>query len=191
MQESFFSQYPLIALSSKTCQPSYCSPSLLGACCLEVSGGKPCRILWREGKAHVLGSRHACRSAECPGKRLLFLLDNMALVLGASKGRGRSPNLNHTSREICVISLATFTIPVCRWIASEDNPADEASRSKRCRPSMHSDVDQCGPSATGSAPDSELLAVLSAEAARVASEEAQARKRSRGRFCAGVADQNR
>ena len=24
------------------------------------------------------------------------------------------PNLNHTSREICVISLATFTIPVCR-----------------------------------------------------------------------------
>ena len=45
-------------------------------------------------------------------KRLLFLLDNMALVLGASKGRRSMPKLNHTCREICVISLATFTVPV-------------------------------------------------------------------------------
>ena len=30
-------------LESKMCHPSYCSPSLLGACCLEVSGGN----LWR------------------------------------------------------------------------------------------------------------------------------------------------
>ena len=55
-----------------------------------------------------MGLRHACRSTESLGKQLLFLLDNMALVLGASKGRGSMPNLNHTCREICVISLATF-----------------------------------------------------------------------------------
>ena len=36
----------------------------------------------------------------------MFLLDNMALVLGASKERGGTPNLNHTCREVCVISLA-------------------------------------------------------------------------------------
>ena len=56
---------------------------------------------------------------------------------------------------------------------------DEPSRSKRYRPNIHYDVDQCGPVATGSAPDSELLIVLAAEAARVASGEAQTRKRSR------------
>ena len=151
---------------------------------------KPLEILQGEGKAYVMGLRHACRSTECLGKRLLLLLNNMALVLGASKGRGSTPNLNHTCREVCVISLATFTIPVCRWIASESNPADEPSRSKRYRPRMHSDVDQCGPSASGSAPDVELLAVLSAEAARVASEEAQARKQSASRPCAGAADLN-
>ena len=47
----------------------------------------------------------------------------------------------HMSRNLCH-PLATFTIP-------EDNPADEPSRLKRYRPSMHSDVDQCGPSARG------------------------------------------
>ena len=91
-----------------------------------------------------MGLRHACRSRESLGKRLLFLLDNTALVLGASNCSGSAPNLNHTCREVCVISLSTFTIPVCRWIASEDNPADEPSRSKRYRPGMHDDVDQCG-----------------------------------------------
>ena len=158
----------LIALPSNMYRPPYFSPVFL------------VHLVWR-----------CCRSTESLVKRLLLLLDNMALVLGASKGRGSAPNLNHTCREICVISLATFTIPVCRWIASEDNPADEPSRSKRYRVNMHHDVDQCGPSATGSAPDSELLADLSAEAARVASEEAQTRKHSRVHSCAGVADQSR
>ena len=131
------------------------------------------------------------RSTESLGKRWLFLLGGVALVLGASKGRGCMPNLNHTCREICVISLATFIIPICRWIASKDNPAAEPSRSKRYRPSMHFHVDQCRPSATGSAPDAELLAVLSAEAARVASEETQTRKQTASRSCAGVTNQNR
>ena len=38
-----FSQCLVIALSLKMCHPSYHSPSLPGACCLEVSGGS----LWR------------------------------------------------------------------------------------------------------------------------------------------------
>ena len=86
-------------------------------CLEETTGGA------ERAKLMSMGLRHACRSTECLGKRLLFLLDNMALVLGALKGRGSTPNLNHTCREVCVISLATFTIPVCRWIASESNPA--------------------------------------------------------------------
>ena len=129
------------------------------AWCIPFGGvwRKPLEILRGEGKAHVMGLRHACRSTESLRKRLLFLLDNTALVLGASKVRGSTPNLNHTCREVCVISLATFTIPVCRWIASESNPADEPSRSKRYRPRMHFDVDQRGTAASESAPDSEML----------------------------------
>ena len=117
-------------------------------------------ILPGEGKAVVMLLRHACRCAESLGKRLLFFLDNMALVLGASKGRGSTPNLNHTRREVCVISLATFTIPVCRWIVSETNPAGGPSPLKRYRPRVHSDVDQCGTAASESTPDSELFTVL-------------------------------
>ena len=115
----------------------------------------------------------------------------MALVLGASKGRGSTPNLNHTCREVCVISLATSTIPVCRWIASVSNPADEPSRSKRYLPRMRSDVDQCGTAARESSADSGLLTVLSAEAAPVAGEEAQTRKPARDRPYAGAADLNK
>ena len=106
-------------------------------------------------------------------------------------GRGGTPNLIHTCRNICVTFLATSTIPVCRWIASEDNLADEPSCSKRYRPNMHFDVDQCVSSATESAPDSELFAVLSAEAARVASAETQTRQVSRVRSCVSLADQSR
>ena len=109
------------------------------------------------------------------------------MVLGASESQGGTPYLNHTGREICVTSLATFTIPVCRWIASEDNLADEPSRSKRYRPITYSDIDQRGMTAKGSTPGSELFAVLSAGAAQVAGEEAQSRKLSRVRSCAGVA----
>ena len=133
-----------------------------------------------------MGLHHACRSIEFLRKRLLFLLDNMALVLGASNGRGSIPNLNHTCREICVISLAMLTIPVCRWIASEDKPADEPSCSTGYRPSMHFDVHN-----VSRLQRRELFAVLSAEAARVASEETQTRKLSRVRSCAGVADRSR
>ena len=120
-----------------------------------------------------MGLRHACRSTECLGKRFLFLLDNMSLVLGASNG-AVVPRVSTTCVARSVISLATFTIPVCRLIAS---------RSKRYRPRMHSDVDRCETSTTGLTPDSELFTVLSAEAARVAGEEVQPRKPSRVRSC--------
>ena len=97
------------------------------------------------------------------------------------KCRSSVPSLNHTYREVCVVSLATFTIPVCRWIASETNPADEPSRSKCYRPRMHSDAEQYETSTTELTPDSELFTVLSAEAARVAGEGVQPRKPSRVR----------
>ena len=151
------------------------------ACCVPFGG------VWRK-PLDILRERARLMSWDCVmlvgllkawGKRFLFLLDNMALVLGAWKGRSSAPSLNHTHREVCVISLATVTIPVCRCIASETNPADEPSRSKPYRPRMHSDVDQCETSTTGLTPDF-------AEVARVAGEEVQSRKPSRVRSSAGA-----
>ena len=126
-----------------------------------------------------MGLRRACRSNASLGKRFLFLLDNMALVLGSFEGVVVAlPNLSHTCREVCVISLAIFTIPVCRWIASEDNPTDEPSRSKRHRPDMQHDVDQRGTCALETTADSELFtSFFFSEAARVASEGTIARTR--------------
>ena len=66
---------------------------------------KPLEILRGDEKAHGMALRHACRSRESLGKQILFLLDDMAMVLGASKGRGSGPS---------VVALTTFTIPVCR-----------------------------------------------------------------------------
>ena len=55
---------------------------------------------------------------------------------------------------------------------------------------MHSDVDQCGTAASVATADSELLTVLSAEAARVAGEETQTRKPAQERSYADAADLN-
>ena len=154
--------------------------------CLQKGGGD---ITGWEGKAYVLGLRLACRSSESSSERILFMLDNMALVMGSSKGRGSARTLNHTCCEVCVISQLSLTILVCA--ASEDNPADEPSRSKRNRAPMHDDVDRCGTSAPWAAADTELLSVLCAEAARMASEEAPPRKHSGTRSCTGLAGQNR
>ena len=189
MQESFqsmpfdrivFENVPSIILQPKS------------AWCVLFGGfwRKPLEILRGDGKAYVKGLRHACRSTEKPGETVAVLVGQHAwcwVLQIVAVAHQTSTTLVAKS----VISLATCAIPICRWIASEDHPVDEPFRSERDRPNTHLDVDQCGPSATGSAPDSELLAVLSAEAARVASEEAETRKRSRVRSCAGVADQSR
>ena len=102
-----------------------------------------------------------------------------------------APSLNHTCREVGVISLATFTIPVCIWIASETDPAVEPSRSQRYRQRLHSDVDRYVTSTTGLTPDSELFTELPAEASRVTGEEVQPRKPSRVRSSTDVTHMSR
>ena len=160
-------------------------PKSACASCLEVCGGNHWKSCGERVCVMLVGLLKAWGNGYCS------CWTTWSLVLGASKCRGGTPILNHTGREICVISLATFTIPVCRWIPSDDNLADEPSRSKRYRPITYSDIDQRGMTAKESTPGSELFAVLSAGAARVAGEEAQSRKLSRVRSCAGVAGLSR
>ena len=177
-----FSQCPVIALSSKMCHPSHYSPSLLGACCLEVSGGS----LWRSHGERVKPMSWGCTMhvglLKSLGKRLLFLLDNMALVLGPSKGRGSKPNLNHSCREICVNSPR---LP---------SPSADGLRQKiiplisNLTPSVT--TRSCTPIVTN-------VGRLQRGQTRIClpssqpSKETQTRKRSASRSCAGVTNQNR
>ena len=87
-----------------------------------------CDILRGEGKALVLGVRHALRAQRSRGRHILMLTDNLSLALGVQKGRGSSPNINATCRELCALSLYANIRLHVRWIPSEHNPADAPSR---------------------------------------------------------------
>ena len=178
-------------LSCEMCRHPYYNPSLPGAYCLEVSGGNQwisCgkrTLLWSWDGVMLVGLLK-------PGETVPVLAGQHTIGLGCFKRAAVVPRVSTTS-EVCVISLATFTIPVCRWIASETNPADDQSRPMRYRPRMHSDVDQYETSTTGLTPDSELFTVLPAEAARVAGEDVQPRKPSgvRSSTCVASTGQGR
>ena len=51
-----------------------------------------------------------------------------------SKGRGSSKGMNRICRQACALSLSCGFQPYFRWIASELNPADAASRNKALVP---------------------------------------------------------
>ena len=81
-----------------------------------------------EGRALLHAIHHRIRSGASLGKRLLFLVDNMALCLAVNKGRSSKASLKGILREIASISLATGCKITCRWIPSELNVADKPSR---------------------------------------------------------------
>ena len=56
------------------------------------------------------------------------MCDNMSLVLSLSKGRGQSESMNRICRRVAALSIACNISLVCRWVASERNPADTPSR---------------------------------------------------------------
>ncbi len=85
-------------------------------------------IMRLEGRALVMSVRHALRSTQNLGHHLVFLCDNLALVLAVTKGRGSSPSLNATCRELSALSLLTGCSFHFRWVPSELNPSDGPSR---------------------------------------------------------------
>ena len=172
----------MIALSSKMCHPSYYSPSLLGACFLEVSGGS----LWRSYGVRVKPMswwlRHACRSTENLEKRLLGYCSSWT-TWPRSWVLQRAAVVPRVSTTLVARSVSSL-LPRSPSLSADGwrlRLIDEPSRSKRYRPRTHSDVEKCGTSATGLTPDSEMCTVLSTEATRVAGEEAQSRKLARRR----------
>ena len=81
-----------------------------------------------EARASLFAIRHAVRSVDCFGKRLLVLSDSISAVCALDKGRGRSFKMRRVSQQVAAISLGA-NLQVCyRWIPSEWNPADGPSR---------------------------------------------------------------
>ena len=88
-------------------------------------------ILATEARALVWAIRRLCRSAKFHNKRLLFLVDNLPLVLAITKGRATSTHLIGPCRQVAAHSFASGSRFNSRWIASERNPADKPSREFR------------------------------------------------------------
>ena len=85
-------------------------------------------ITIKEGRALVLAVRRLCRASKNRGKRHLFLVDNLGLVLAINKGRAHNVALLRITQQVSALALAGgFSVRV-RWVPSELNVADGPSR---------------------------------------------------------------
>ena len=81
-----------------------------------------------EARSAVFAVRNLLRRPECRGCRVLILCDSLSVVMAVSKGRSSSRGLQRAARQIAALSLAANSVLCWRWIDSEANPADAASR---------------------------------------------------------------
>lgn len=88
----------------------------------------PEHITLLEGRAAVGSLRHKFRSVSEFSKKHLHLNDNMSVCLMCSKGRSGAYSMLRVCRRICCLLLATDSLLSVRWIPSEKNVADRASR---------------------------------------------------------------
>eukprot|EP00435_Cladocopium_sp_Y103_P076203 s26_g81.t1 len=108
-------------------------------------------ITLKEARSLLIAVRRLSRSSECRGKKHLVLLDNLALVFAATKGRAHSFDLLRVLQKISAICLAAQISLKPRWVRSEVNVADAPSRGKI----------QPGSGATSNTPSAETKQFLS------------------------------
>ena len=85
-------------------------------------------ILLLEARALVASLKHQLRRSDNFNKQLLFIVDNLALCLAACKGRSSAAPLLHALRQIACLLLASGSRGGFRWVPSERNYSDHASR---------------------------------------------------------------
>ena len=84
-----------------------------------------------EGRAAGIAFRHALRNCDHLGKRIVVLIDNLAVALSLAKGRASAKTMLRTCREIGCLSLFSGARLIARWVPSEHNPSDAASRVRK------------------------------------------------------------
>ena len=67
---------------------------------------RPDAIHIKEGRASLLGLQRGCRRAECRGRVILSVGDNMSEILGCEKGRARDRELNALCRRATALRVA-------------------------------------------------------------------------------------
>ena len=93
-----------------------------------------------EGRALVRAVQVAAEGYSLRNCRLLFLGDNLGVVLGAERSRAHSFALLSCYRRVAAFSLACNLLVRHRWLFSEMNSADEPSRAFSETGSRQSDV---------------------------------------------------
>ena len=81
-----------------------------------------------EGRGTLSAVKHVTRDSRRHGRRVLVLGDSMCCTLAFSKGRCTSHPLLQLCRRVAAEVLATGTRFCFRWIPSESNRLDKASR---------------------------------------------------------------
>lgn len=93
---------------------------------VRMSFPEPITVL--EGRGVVAAFRHKLRSRDEFNRKHLHLNDNLSVVLLCSKGRSSSFAMLRTCRRLAALALATDCLFAVRWIPSELNVSDRASR---------------------------------------------------------------
>ena len=104
------------------------SPAWRPSAAVQISGGA--NILFLEGEGLCLAYRHLLRDSGCLGSRMMIIVDNLPLALGAVKGRAKSRHLRRCLGRVCALSVATGSKLYVRWVASERNASDPVSRGR-------------------------------------------------------------
>ena len=81
-----------------------------------------------EGRGVVAALRHKFRATQQFGMKHLHFTDNMSVVLLCSKGRSGTFGMLRVCRRLACLLLATDSALQVRWVPSERNVADSASR---------------------------------------------------------------
>ncbi|CAK9012348.1 unnamed protein product [Durusdinium trenchii] len=96
--------------------------------CFAIHMQYPEHITLLEGRGVIAAMRHKFRSSQQFGRKRLHFTDNMGVVLLCSKGRSNTFGMLRVCRRLTCLLLATDSFLQVRWVPSERNVADQASR---------------------------------------------------------------